>query len=412
MAHPETVTMERADQNPFGQMIDYMGRNAKRGAAVAISGLALAGVYEVGKGGAGNSPDITPPALASSGGTSEACLNYTPEDLTTNASNYLPDAFLPKTEINSSETSMQEVNSLFAKDGAITDKHTLAAIMATVVLPSLKGNVGNTNFDYVQAYTDRVAAYDQDSELAGRDCNIAADVLVQVAGYNSAWNKPGAPVSKFEANRDNSSYEITSAALTAPKTVLQTLSGTEFKLRDTTKGVNGEQLQGFPSVLVTPDGEIFLQGLTPSQAGKSPVEHGKHPQHVTIKRLPNGQIVVHATGGGTNKNFNNGGGGTSGTSNGTSRSHAESPKRGQKPENQAGPRPGRNHGQGGQGTKTGPSPSPNGGGNETSTPAPSRPTETTTTSTPPPTETTTTSTPPPPKGDEPTCTPTKYTPCP
>jgi hypothetical protein len=378
-----------AEQGRLAGAVEYMRSNARY--ALALGGTLLAGAglavgVEAIGGGSGGSG--SPAAVAETAGNNsgEACNNYQAADLTSNPEQYNADAFLPKTTIDSPATSQQEVTGLFAQKGAVTDPVTLAAIMATVVQPAEKGTVNDPNYDYGQAFRNYIGNYATPNSTAARDCKTAYDVLIQVGGYNASWAKPGDKVSQFKALRDGR-YNITDAEVTKPQVVQgdHPLSGTEFVLRDTTKGLNGENLQGFASVLVTSDGEIYLKGVTPSQTGKSPVENGKQPQHVTIKRLPNGKVVVTSTGGG---------GGTSGTSNGTSPNHAESPKTGPVREhNKQGANPGPNHGNGGNtGTRTGTQPSPNTGGETTPTTTTPSPTETTPTTTTPTTPTTTTPT--------------------
>ena len=388
-------SMPQAEQGRLAGAVEYMRSNVRIalvGSAALLGGAGIAvGGEALFSGNGGSGPQAT--AVENANTSGEACNNYQAADLTNNPEHYLSDAFLPKTPIDSPSTSLQEVTGLFAQKGAITDPVTLAALMATVVQPSEKGTVNDPNYDYRQAFRNYMANYATPNSTAAQDCKTAYDVLIQVGGYNASWAKPGEKVSQFMAVRDGQ-YNITDAELTNPQVVQgdHSLSGTEFVLRDTTKGLNGENLQGFASVLVTPEGEIYLKGLTPSQTGNSPVENGKQPQHVTIKRLPNGKVVVTSTGGG---------GGTSGTSNGTSPNHAESPKTGTVPEhNKQGAHPGPIHGNGGNtGTRTGTQPSPNtGGGGETTTPittTPNTPTTTTptTTTTTPTTTTPTTTTP-------------------
>jgi hypothetical protein len=382
-------SISQAEPNQLASAMEYMRNNARYGLAIGASLIAGAGIVigvEGLSGNGGSGPQAT--AVENANNSGEACNNYQAADLTNNPENYLSDAFLPKTVIDSPSTSQKEVTGLFAQKGAITDPVTLAALMATVVQPSEKGTVNDPNYDYRQAFRSYIGNYSTPNSTAAKDCKTAYDVLIQVGGYNASWAKPGEKVSQFQALRDGQ-YNITDAEVTKPEVVQgdHPLSGTEFVLRDTTKGLNGENLQGFASVLVTAEGKIYLKGLTPSQTGKSPVENGKQPQHVTIKRLPNGKVVVNSSGGG----------GTSGTSNGTSPNHAESPKHGPVRErNKQGANPGPNHGNGGNtGTKTGPQPSPNtgGGGETTPTSTTPSPTETTPTTTTPTTTTPTTTTP-------------------
>ena len=295
-------------------------------------------------------------------------------------------AFLPRNTVSNDESAKTFINNLFGKQGTIAkgSPDSLAALMATVAIPAERGVVNDPNYDYVKAYQDKIAAYNAagGKQVASDDCNKAFSIITQVAGYNNQWARSGDKVSTFKANR-NGAYEIDSAELTRPEVTQGTLSGVELVLRNTTKGVNGEPLQGFASVLIAQDGNLYIKGLRPTQSGRS-TKHkgvgGNQPSHNNAPAA--NQQNQNQNGQNTGKAGPNKGGNSGGSVNpGNTPEKNLGPAPNGKPEAKTGP----THPTPGPGPETNTNTTPN----TTTTPTNTTSTETNTTTTPTNTTTTT-----------------------
>lgn len=329
---------------------------------------------------------------------------------------YNDTAFLPHTDkLGNNDEASQYVLSLFDQNGPLAgqlDPVSLAAIEAVAVVPSHDGVATNPDYDYVKTFKDKYAAYSQSDgglELAKKDCVVARDTLVQTGQFNGTWAVKGETVTLFKALRDTNNQDVAKRYniidMKPVKVVTQdTLGGVEFTVRASNKGIDG-----FISILLTKEGDLYIKGFTEGQGtGTAPIENNQAPAgEPTAETGPN--QGNRATGGAAGPNGANPEAGPNGVTN--------SPANG----GNGGAGTTVTVGSGGTTTTTtggGTTTTTTGGGssttttNTTSTTQPSTTTttspSTTTTSSTIPQETTTTK----PKGDEPPCTPTQYTPCP
>ncbi len=340
---------------------------------------------------------VGPEAASAATNSGEACADFVASDAgTNNPVRFNSGSFLPRAAITSPDSAKNYIGALFAQGGTVAggSPDTLAALMATSVIPGTREDANDPNYNYIAAFNDRIAAYStaQGQEAAQADCKEAYDFVTQVAEYTDDWAQPGEPVSEFRATRSKN-YEINGAELTKPQVATKVFKGIELKLRSTTKEVNGQDLQGFPSVLITEEGQIFVKGLKPAQSGQSHKHRGIAGKTASNNTQGGGNKLSQnrgnngtSTGGGSNQGnrqgsngHNNGGGGGN--------------QRGNSPENQTGSN------QGPHPSHQGPENTPNSGTPTTPTRTETTP-PTTTTAPPPKTETTppttTTTTPPPP----------------
>ncbi len=234
---------------------------------VAGAALVLAGVTAYEFTGNSGSGDNTNRASIDITTAKSECADFQSSDSSANPINYYSQAFLPKPEkaVNSDVTAQNYVNQLFGSTGPLAGKNgdinSLAAIMATVVVPAQEGAISDPHYSYVDTFNQEVARYQvtggEGVKAAALDCTTAINTIVQVEGYNSDWIQAGAQVTEFKALRD-SSNEIVGMKL-EPVRADQTLAGIDIKLNGDVKG-----LKGFTEILIatnpTDAGEIFAAG--------------------------------------------------------------------------------------------------------------------------------------------------------
>jgi hypothetical protein len=315
-----------------------------------------------------SSTDITPnpnvPTVTASPNTStgpqspdEQCDDFQSSFAAANPALYNAEAFAPKAEnVSNADQAKNYVNHLFDENGPLAGKgdiESLAAFMSTIVLPAQQGAVNPADYNYKEAYIQRVQTYQtpQGREQAVKDCKIAFNTLIQEVGYEDAWLRPGAPVTMFAAVRGDQN-RIESAQFRPGVVADEPLSAIVFKLRESSKGLKGATEVGLLS-----DGTLVLNGVrfVKEEGAKEAKAKGeakaeahnvkKHPKmkvHMTKGHQKHAQRVQTRgatgtnTGGSTSNRTNVGGHGQS-TGTGPGPSGRVSP--GHVPEKNVGPLP-------------------------------------------------------------------------
>lgn len=283
-------------------------RRVKIVGATALAAAAVGYGIEAFAGGGSDGPvrANADPVAASFKYNQPNCKDFAYNDISSNPNQFTAKAFLPKIEGKSAQT---YVDSLFSKNGALTnDAHSLASVMAAIVEPSLKTSINDPNYSYIQTYKEKIAAYQAEGgqKVAARDCETAYDVMTQIGSDTDNWTGPGDRVSYVAASRSHK-YRIDGMLLSKPQIVQRNLSGIEFVLNNTAKGLNGQELQSGASVLVQPDGTMVIKGLKPTQAGTSMQQTGhkqhqkhhknQHNHHMNHKGTEQGQVSTGSAGG-------------------------------------------------------------------------------------------------------------------
>ncbi|MCA9334495.1 hypothetical protein KC963_05585, partial [Candidatus Saccharibacteria bacterium] len=194
----------------------------------------------------------------------EECATVEFKNVSNDAEKFAPKAFLPK---QGDQSASEYIDGLYSEGGALTsDKNSLAATMAAIQ-PFIKDDLNNPNYSYVDTYKDKVSAYGAPGgeKVAAEDCETSYQVLTQLASDNDEWALAGDRASNFSALRGDK-YNISGAEVTKPQVVQETLGGIEISFNGTAKDVNGNKLQGGPSVLIRENGEFVIKGLSPSDA--------------------------------------------------------------------------------------------------------------------------------------------------
>lgn len=138
------------------------------------------------------------------------------------------------------------------------DPASLAALMSAVTKPASDRKATDSSYDYVEAFKESLDGYAAGVgalEKAKQDCEQTVETLKQVAEYNGSWAQEGEKVVKLSAVRDETN-KIVGMEL-KKQVVTETLSGVELKLRET----SSEDLDGFTSVLITEEGEMYVKGV-------------------------------------------------------------------------------------------------------------------------------------------------------
>ncbi len=253
---------------------------------------ALAGVVILATGGSvyacSGDSDKAGREAAANANTIEMCANSTFSEVSTNAEHYATEAFLPKGEIKDAKSADAYVNTLFDKDGPLAgeqDQVSLGAFMATIVNPAHDGAAVNPNYDYLGTFKSNVAAYRAPGgdAKAKEDCKTAFQTAKQTVQYNGDWAQAGETVTQFTAVR-NEANKITGMKLDQVVTN-DKLAGAAMALRATAKG-----LDGFTEVLITPDGKMYVKGVTAGNGGSVSLE-GENPEQVN----PDAQTSIAPT---------------------------------------------------------------------------------------------------------------------
>jgi hypothetical protein len=264
-------------------------------ALIAIGGLAL-GSLELVK---GRGSDNTSKSEINTRAAANDCVDFQSSNSSSNPNTYFSTSFLPKPEtaVNSDISAQNYVNQLFGKTGPLAGKNgdinSLAAIMATVVVPAQEGAISNPKYSYVDTFNQEVARYSvaggEGTKAAALDCKTTFDTVLQVEGYNTDWVQAGADVTEFEAQR-NSNNTIDGMKLVQMHAD-QNMQGIEFKLNQDVKG-----LKGFTEILVstnpTTAGEIFAEGTivqpsTSNNKQKNQGSSGSNNKNTTNKNTTN-----------------------------------------------------------------------------------------------------------------------------
>lgn len=304
---------------------------------------------------------------------------------------YGSESFLPRNAVSGPADVQPYISGkkgLFSKTGPLAgngDKASMAAITAVITDRATNKQAAiDPNYSYTDHFKRAEASFSGTNgvEAAKVACEKTYDALTQIPNFTRDWAAKGEKLTQFVAVR-NKANEIVGMKL-QKKLASEVMSGIEFKYSSSAKG---EVVAGFPSVLETPDGELFVKGYAPEDGGKD--KHGNP----------------------TKKDDNKNAGSTVGPKTGTAPRGTNNEQQGcgASGHTNCGGGSGTNHGGNGSGSGSGGS---NGGGSHPTTPTPTYPPKTPPTYPPttPPTypPTTPPTTPPPthpPKGTEPPCVP-------
>ncbi len=279
-----------------------------KGRALLAGGVAVVALTAVGIGGCNYLQDDDGSAPTTTKDANEQCDDLTQANAAANSDNYnTPQAFFPKTgKLEKADQVRPYIQELFSEDGPLAGKGdyaSLAAIMSTVVLPAHDGAVTDINFNYLGTYNARIAAYGAEGgkKAAVADCKQAWETLNQVAGYNDNWAQEGEQVTEFQAVRDTTNPDKSKQNNIVGMTLSQgvstdTLRGIEFKLRNTSK-----ELDGFQEILLSTnqkgqlDGRIFVRGFTNGNVSLDPngepqVSIDQNGNPVQVRLLPDGTV--------------------------------------------------------------------------------------------------------------------------
>ena len=279
-------------------------------------------------------------------------VSFESPDPTSNPDEFSAQAALPR--LGDKDAQEYVSDSLFGADGAALKSKQSLATLSMISDSFLKKNVNDPNFSYIDSYTSFLGSFKSESQAAIA-CDNSYATIYQLAEDNDSWARPGDHVSKLKFNRDGS-YKIVDAELTKPQVVQEMLGGIEISARDTYDEVDGREIQGAPSALITKDGDVYFKGLNPSDAGstdKDKKHKGKGGNNKNDNKKGNG--------GGKSADDKQSSGNNEGSQFGDDTSTGETGN-GVVPENQ-GQAPGPGEDQGGDtGSDNGTLPSPGGGG--------------------------------------------------
>jgi hypothetical protein len=210
-----TIGAEEEQRNLLGRVRESI--NHHRRAAVAAGVLAVAAVAGVGAFAyeAGNSEsahaDIS---NVSAGEAAQNCEAITDAEAASNAADYNPNAFLPKTgKVEKQEDARVYVSSLFSKDGPLAgqgDYASLAAVVSAVTKPSHDKSAVDPKYNYAEQFNTSLATYRAEggNGVAEKDCVATFDTLMQVAGYTDSWNGENGVVTQLRAVRNGKNQVV------------------------------------------------------------------------------------------------------------------------------------------------------------------------------------------------------------
>jgi hypothetical protein len=236
-------------------------------AIAGIVAVGLAGAYELGKGGSdlNSLPNIG--ASSANADTSEIdCDTADFTDLSSDASKFEDTAFLPEAAdgIDNADEAESYVDSKPWGNGDGIDAPSLAALESAITKPASDKKATDTSYDYAGQFSTTLHAYEGPGGLdrARQDCADTAATLAQTGEYNDAWAGQGEKLTRLSAVRNADNQII---AMRLKKVVAdETIDGIEFELRDT----SGDNLDGFGSVLVDEQGNMYVKGVPTPETNK------------------------------------------------------------------------------------------------------------------------------------------------
>ena len=286
------VVLAEPQKNFFERAYDKLPTKAKIAMAVLVGSLAIAGCANAeSHSSSPNSPVTTAEAKVN-------CGDFNNANAAANASKYLPNSFLPKGELNSNSSANSYVHNLFGKNGPLAgngDLGSLAAIDAIITKPASKGIVNPNSYSYQDAFSTSIATFssaDGGREAQDNACRQAFITMTEDGNWNNNWAGQGQVVTEIIPTRNTNNNQIETNNGT--DLVLQqvhltgALNGVEFKSRNPNQ-------KGYTPVLITNQGNIFVQGVLSLEGSANNNETGKSASSngETIYVQPNGtQITI------------------------------------------------------------------------------------------------------------------------
>ncbi len=406
VANETGVKLAETSRNIAQRSYDRLPRSLRIGiAGVVLGSIAVAGCANAPTHESNRSTVTTAEARAN-------CNTFENANAAADASKYNQNSFLPNGKLNSNSSANSYVHNLFGSKGPLAgngDLGSLAAINSVLTIPASKGVVNPNSYSYQDAFASSVASFNSGNggkEAQDKACKQAFVTMTEDGNWNNNWAGAGQVVTEIIPTRNTKNNQI------------QTGSGTDLVMRQVhlTGALNGVEFKsrtpnqkGYTPVLITNQGNIFIQGVLSIEGSAKNNDQGKNVDtnaassgetiyikpngtQVIVKTGPNGEKTIISTSpngvttvttpGGSGSGGSGNGGGGSGSGSGGS-------------------------GNGGGGSGSGSGGSGNGGGGTTTTTSPEGstttttvPETTTTTTTSPPTTTTTL-----PKGPNPGCNP-------
>ena len=397
VANQTGVKLAETSRNIVQRSYDRLPRGLRIGIAGAVLGsIAVAGCSSAPSHESNRSTVTTAEAKAN-------CNTFENANAAADASKYNQNSFLPNGKLNSNSSANSYVHNLFGSKGPLAgngDLGSLAAINSVLTIPASKGVVNPNSYSYQDAFASSVASFNSGNggkEAQDKACKQAFITMTEDGNWNNNWAGAGQVVTEIIPTRNtkNNQIQIGSGTDLVMRQVHLTgaLNGVEFKSRTPNQ-------KGYTPVLITNQGNIFIQGVLSIEGSAKNNDQGKNVDknaasngetiyikpngtQVIVKTGPNGEKTIISTSpngvttvttpGGSGSGGSGNGGGGSGSGSGGS-------------------------GNGGGGTTT--TTSPEGSTTTTTVPETTTTIPTTTTTTSPPTTTTTL-----PKGPNPGCNP-------
>ncbi len=234
------------------------------------------------------------------------CDNISNANSAANPNLYDSRAFLPKAvDFNiknlGPNNAAKYIYSFFGPNGPLSnnaDNASLAAIESTIVVPSGQSSLitsynhgPDTQINYLSIFNQVESTFnapDGSKQAEIKACKDDFKVMISDAKYVSDFAQNGETVTMIAANRDTK-FSVNGMRFIR-KVVNGLLSGIEFKASQP-----GEQ--GYPAVLLAPDGTLFVKGIV--NVPKPKPEHANQP---TPTHEPTVTPIKNVNGGGNKGN--------------------------------------------------------------------------------------------------------------
>ena len=274
-----------------------------RGLRIGIAGVVLGSIAVAG---CANAP--THESNRSTVTTAEAranCNTFENANAAADASRYNQNSFLPNGKLNSNSSANSYVHNLFGSKGPLAgngDLGSLAAINSVLTIPASKGVVNPNSYSYQDAFASSVASFNSGNggkESQDKACKQAFVTMTEDGNWNNNWAGAGQVVTEIIPTRNTKNNQI------------QTGSGTDLVMRQVhlTGALNGVEFKsrtpnqkGYTPVLITNQGNIFIQGVLSIEGSAKNNDQGKNvdtnaaSNGETIYIKPNGTQVIVKTG--------------------------------------------------------------------------------------------------------------------
>lgn len=236
---------------------------AKKPIALVATAAAFGGGYAaINKGGEGNPLNSTDAGAAALVGAENCDAMDDFKDLSTGFNAY---AFGPEADkgINSVDDAEAYVDASPFADETKIDKVSLAAFMSLATIPATK-DATTLSTEYIKNFDSTLKAYNTQEDAledAKEDCATTMELLDKSANYTDNFAGDGEPIVRVsrvvEGGRTTMKFK---------KMGSLTLEGVEISRSDDkserTDSETEREYNGFPSLLITKEGVIYLKGVT------------------------------------------------------------------------------------------------------------------------------------------------------